>query len=141
MTERPDVAAAARAAGKNIGEGARELGVVTLETPSPQAGERDEDLAARARAIIREEIERMARMRAQYAEEKSHGAPAHASPRLDAMAANIEGACRFALRLGLLTPGEARQIWADARQAGLHDRPSQGRPEQHPETRDESENR
>jgi len=117
----------ARAAGKNIGDGARVMGEVTVGGERPDRTPEQQQLADRALGLLREEIEHMAAQRADFAEEKSRGAPAAASPRLDAMAARLEGASRFALRLGLLTPAEARQVWHEAAQAGLHDRPSTGR--------------
>ncbi|HEX8003936.1 MAG TPA: hypothetical protein VF519_14710 [Mycobacteriales bacterium] len=117
----------ARAAGKNIGDDARLLGEVVVTGERPDRTPEQQALADRAVALLREEIERMAGQRADFAEETRRGAPAKASPRLDAMAARLEGASRFALRLGLLTPAEARQVWHEAAQAGLHDRPSTGR--------------
>ena len=114
-----DAVNAAQAAGKNIGEGARELGRVSLATGSPARAETDEALAGRARRLLVEEIERLAAARGQFALEQRGGAPARSSTRLDAMVASIEGATRFALRLGVVSPGEARQIWADARAAGI----------------------
>ena len=117
----------ARAAGKNIGDDARLLGEVTVSGDRPDRTPEQQDLADRAIALLREEIERMAAQRADFADEKQRGAPAKPSPRLDAMAARLEGASRMALRLGLVTPAEARQVWHEAAQAGLHDRPSTGR--------------
>jgi hypothetical protein len=117
----------ARRAGKNFGDGVRELGVVTLSDERPLRTPEDADRADRALALLREEIDRMAVMRAEFATERAHGAPAAPAPRLDAMAARVEGACRFALRLGLIAPSEAREVWHEAALAGLHDRPSTGR--------------
>jgi hypothetical protein len=119
----------ARRAGKNIGEDVRELGEVTLSGERPERGPEQQELADQALALLREEVSRLAAQRADFAEERGRGAPAKASPRLDAMAARLEGASRFALRMGLVTPDEARQIWHEAAQAGLHDRPSTGRAE------------
>jgi hypothetical protein len=117
----------ARAAGKNIGDDARVMGEVVVTSERPDRSPEQQELADGAIALLREEIERMRAQRADFAEEQSRGAPAKASPRLDAMAARLEGASRFALRLGLITPAEARQVWHEAAQAGLHDRPSTGR--------------
>lgn len=134
MTERTEqIAAAARAAGKNFGSDVRELGVVSGPGAAPDRDPAAAALAERALEAIRDEIERMSRLRAQLEEEKRAGAPARTAARLDALAANIEGACRLALRIGILTPAEARGVWTDARAAGLHDRPSTGRTQEHPE--------
>jgi hypothetical protein len=111
-------AAFAQAAGKNIGSDVRELGEVV---PS---GDRPE----RTPALLREEIALLGRLRGEFATEKANGAPAASSPRLDAMAARLEGMSRFALQMGLISPAEARGVWTEARRAGLHDRPAAGRP-------------
>ncbi|MCA1824586.1 MAG: hypothetical protein LC640_10080 [Frankia sp.] len=76
--------------------------------------------------MLEEEVVRLARMRAEFAHEKSTGAPARSSPRLDSMAAVLEGATRLALRLGLISTGEARELWTRARASGVHERPAQG---------------
>jgi hypothetical protein len=117
----------ARRAGKNIGADARELGEVTLSGERPERTPEQQALAEQALGLLREEVERMAALRAEFATERERGAPARPSPRLDGMAARLEGACRFALRMGLVSPNEAREIWAEAARAGLHDRPSTGR--------------
>ena len=117
----------ARRAGKNIGADVRELGQVTLSHERPDRTPEQQALADRAMELLREEVTRLAALRTEFAAERERGAPAKASPRLDAMAARLEGACRFALRMGLVTPNEAREVWHEAAQAGLHDRPSTGR--------------
>lgn len=117
----------ARRAGKNIGDDVRELGEVTLSAERPARSPEEQALTDRAMALLREEVERLSALRREFAAERDRGAPAKASPRLDAMAARLEGASRFALRMGLVTPNEAREIWHEAAQAGLHDRPSTGR--------------
>jgi hypothetical protein len=103
-------------------DGRRVLGQVDLGGESPERSPEQQALAERAIALLREEVERMAAQRADFAVEKEHGAPATERPRLDAMAARLEGASRFALRLGLVSPAEARQVWHEAAQQGLHDR-------------------
>ena len=107
-------------------EGMRELGVVTLSDERPERTPEQQALAEQGMTLLREEVARLAALRAEFATEREHGAPAAAAPRLDAMAARLEGACRFALRMGLVTPNEAREIWHEAAQAGLHDRPRGG---------------
>jgi hypothetical protein len=106
--------------------GMRELGVVTLSDERPVRTPEQQALAEQAMTLLREEVARMAALRAELATERAHGAPATPKPRLDAMAARLEGACRLALRMGLVTPNEAREIWHEAAQAGLHDRPHPG---------------
>jgi hypothetical protein len=41
--------------------------------------------------------------------------------KLRTLVASVEGASRFAIRLGLLTPAEVRAMWADAMGRGLFD--------------------
>jgi len=126
--------ALAQAAGKHIGADVRELGEVTPSGDRPQRDPAAQQLADRALAALREEVGLLERMRAEFATEKAYGAPAAPSPRLDAMAARLEGMSRFALQLGLITPAEARDVWTEARRSGLHDRPAQGQETQGQET-------
>ena len=101
----------------------RELGVVTLgggerpeRTPEQQA------LAEQALTILREEVERLAAQRAEYETERAHGAPGGKVGVADDAATRLEGAARFALRMGLVTPAEAREIFAEAGKRGLVER-------------------
>jgi hypothetical protein len=96
----------------------RVLGTVTLDDEHPARTPEQQVLADKALAVLREEVERIALLRAEFAAEKERGAPA-TSPRHEAAVARLEGASRMALRLGLVTPGEARTVWAEAARAGL----------------------
>ncbi len=100
--------------------GTRRLGVVTLSDERPERTPEEQERAGRALALLREEVDRLNAMRAELATEREHGAPA-ASSRLDAFRARLEGASRFALRFGVITPNEVREIWHEAAQAGLID--------------------
>lgn len=122
------VTALAQAAGKHIGTDVRELGEVRPGGERPERDEAAQQLADRALELLRAEVALLDRLRTEFATEKAYGAPAAPSPRLDAMAARLEGMSRLALQLGLITPGEARQVWTEARDAGLHERPAQGQP-------------
>ena len=46
---------------------------------------------------------------------------ASAEAKLRTLVASVEGASRFAIKLGLLSPGQVRALWADAMAAGLFD--------------------
>jgi hypothetical protein len=46
---------------------------------------------------------------------------ADAEAKLRTLVASVEGASRFAIRLGLLDPGQVRAIWAEAIAKGLYD--------------------
>ena len=100
----------------------RELGVVTMSGERPERTAEEQVLADKALAVLREEIEHLTAQRAEFATEKAHGAPAS---RPDDAATRLEGACRFALRMGLVTPAEAREIFGEANKRGLVDRGGQ----------------
>ena len=105
------------------GPGVRVLGTVEMTTGSPVREPSEELLAERARELLREQIAQVARMREQLAVEEAAGAPGRAEERLAGMVATVEGATRFAIRLGLLSPAEARLLWAEARM--LRDTPDE----------------
>jgi hypothetical protein len=46
---------------------------------------------------------------------------ADAEAKLRTLVASVEGASRFAIRLGLLNPGQVRAIWSEAIGRGLYD--------------------
>ena len=128
MTEEIERAKAlAQAAGKHIGSDVRRLGAVPAGGDVPVRSADAKALADRAMEVLRDEVTLLSRVRAEFAEEKKHGAPAASSPRLDAMAARLEGMTRLALLLDLIAPTEARAIWTEARRSGLHDRQGAGR--------------
>jgi hypothetical protein len=114
--------ALAQAAGKHIGADVRELGAVPAAGVIPERDEQHAQLAARTIELLRDELALVSRVRAEFANEKEHGAPASSSLRLEAMAARLEGMTRLALLLQLISPAEARAIWTEARQAGVRDR-------------------
>jgi hypothetical protein len=97
----------------------RQLGVVTLSDERPERTGEEQERADRTLALLREEIERERLLRDELADERGRGGHP-ATARADAVSARLEGACRLALRLGLVTPDEARGIWHEAAQAGIH---------------------
>jgi len=97
----------------------RELGVVTLSDERPERTPEELALADRALEVLREEVARLAAMRAEHEQELKLGAPS-AGPQDGAT--RLEGACRFALRMGLITPAEARQVFHEAGRLGLRER-------------------
>jgi uncharacterized small protein (DUF1192 family) len=102
-----------------VSDGRRVLGTVSLDDERPARTPEQQALADKALALLREEVERIALLRAEFAAEQARGAPAVAPPRHEGAVARLEGASRMALRLGLVTPGEARTVWAEAARAGL----------------------
>lgn len=94
----------------------RELGRVTLSDERPARNDAEREAADRALALLREEVDRLAAQRSEQATERDRGAPA--SPRRDDTA-RLEGAARFALRMGLVSPAEVREVFNEAGQRGL----------------------
>lgn len=96
----------------------RTLGTVTVTDARPDRTAEEQERADRTLAALREEIAREKVMREELAAEQTRGGTA--SPRAAIVQARLEGACRLALRLGLIGPDEARTIWHEAAQAGIH---------------------
>lgn len=97
----------------------RELGMVTLSDERPERTPEEQRLADQALEVLREEVARLAAMDREHDAERKLGAPS-AGPRDGAT--RLEGACRFALRMGLVTPAEARQVFHEAAELGLRQR-------------------
>ncbi len=89
----------------------RELGVVTMSGERPARTPEEQALADKAMAVLREEVAHIAAQRAEAAAEASRGAPS--GPPEDG-ASRLEGMARFALRMGLISPAEAREVFHEA---------------------------
>ena len=90
----------------------RELGVVTMSGERPvRVTAVEQALASKALAVLREEVAHIAAQRAEAAAESERGAPS-APP--DDGASRLEGMARFALRMGLVTPAEVREVFVEA---------------------------
>ena len=100
----------------------RELGVVTMSGERPPRTPDEQALTDRAMTVLREEVDRLAELRAEYATERAHGAPGGRVGAIDDAATRLEGMCRFALRMGLVSPNEAREIFSEAGKRGLVER-------------------
>jgi hypothetical protein len=77
---------------------------------------------------LREEFERVLTLKGSLRGEAETGVSptgrrttASAEAKLRTLVASVEGASRFAIKLGLLSPGQVRALWADAMAAGLFD--------------------
>jgi hypothetical protein len=81
-----------------------------------------------AAEALRDEFERVFAVKAGLRGEAAAGqsptgrqTSAAAEAKLRTLVASVEGASRFAIRLGLLTPGQVRALWSDAMAHGLYD--------------------
>ncbi len=77
---------------------------------------------------LREEFERVLALKGSLRGEAETGVSptgrrttASAEAKLRTLVASVEGASRFAIKLGLLSPGQVRALWAEAMAAGLFD--------------------
>jgi hypothetical protein len=77
---------------------------------------------------LREEFERVLALKGSLRGEAKAGVSptgrrttASAEAKLRTLVASVEGASRFAIKLGLLSPGQVRALWAEAMAAGLFD--------------------
>ena len=81
-----------------------------------------------AAEALRAEFERAFALKASLREEAQapvsptgRRATADAEAKLRTLVASVEGASRFAIRLGLLDPGQVRAIWSEAIGRGLYE--------------------
>jgi hypothetical protein len=77
---------------------------------------------------LREEFERVLALKGSLRGEAETGVSptgrrttASAEAKLRTLVASVEGASRFAIKLGLLSPAQVRALWAEAMAAGLFD--------------------
>jgi hypothetical protein len=90
-------------------------------------GERAPDGAAAAEAL-RQEFDRVLALKGSLRGEAEAGVSptgrrttASDEAKLRTLVASVEGASRFAIRLGLLSPGQVRALWVEAMARGLFD--------------------
>jgi hypothetical protein len=122
-----------RATGEGMPERVQTGGLRTLGTDEGERVERavapaaPDELRARAREVLRAEFEHALMMKEKMGAEaaiggKEKGRDAmRASERLRGLVASLEGMSKFALKMGLLTPAETRELFADAMKKGLHE--------------------
>jgi hypothetical protein len=77
---------------------------------------------------LREEFDRVLTLKASLRGEADAGVSptgrrttAQDEGKLRTLVASVEGASRLAIRLGLLTPGQVRALWAEAMTKGLYE--------------------
>jgi hypothetical protein len=90
-------------------------------------GEQAPDGAAAAEAL-RQEFERVLALKGSLRGEAETGVSptgrrttASDEAKLRTLVASVEGASRFAIKLGLLSPGQVRALWVEAMARGLFD--------------------
>jgi hypothetical protein len=96
----------------------RALGGVDPGQPAP-AGPAAEALQAEFERLFAVKAGLLGEARAGRSPTGRHSSADQA--KLRALVASVEGASRFAIRLGLLTPGEVRALWSQAMARGLYD--------------------
>jgi hypothetical protein len=91
------------------------------------SGEQAPDGAAAAEAL-RQEFERVLALKGSLRGEAETGVSptgrrttASDEAKLRTLVASVEGASRFAIKLGLLSPGQVRALWVEAMASGLFD--------------------
>ncbi|MFA5889378.1 MAG: hypothetical protein WDA27_00245 [Actinomycetota bacterium] len=96
--------------------------------PTPAAGARaSKALAAQARATLRGEFEHVLEMKDTLQIEMALGReakgrkPRRPEEKLRSLIASLEGMNKFALQMGLITPAESREMYADAMKRGLYE--------------------
>jgi len=84
--------------------------------------------AGEAVAVLREEFDRVLALKGSLRGEADAGVSptgrrttAQDEAKLRTLVASVEGASRFAIKLGLLTPAQVRALWSEAMGKGLFD--------------------
>jgi hypothetical protein len=86
-----------------------------------------DELRTQAQTVLKQEFDRVLEMKLKLSAERMVGgkekgrASERPNERIRGMIASLEGMSRFALKMGLITPSENRQLFADAMKRGLHD--------------------
>ncbi len=84
-------------------------------------------LAKKARVLLQQEFDRALQMKEKLSAERAVGGKEKgrdvkgADDKLRGVIAALEGANRFALKLGVITPAESREMYSAAMKKGLHD--------------------
>ena len=109
-------------------QGLRTLGDVEPSAdPRPKRPKADADLAAKARATLEAEFNKALELKTKLAAEAAIGSKEKGreslrqSEKLRSLVASLEGMNRFALAMGLITPAESRELYADAMKRGLYE--------------------
>lgn len=95
---------------------------------APPAGARvSKALSAQARARLRAEFDHVMELKQKLQAETGSGKsgagrkPRRPEEKLRNLIASLEGMSKFALQMGLITPAESREIYAEAMKQGLYE--------------------
>jgi len=109
-------------------QGLRTLGdVEPAREPKPKRPKADAALAEKARATLQKEFDAALALKEKLAAEAAVGGKEKGreslrqSEKLRSLVASLEGMNRFALAMGLITPAESRELYADAMNRGLYE--------------------
>ena len=109
-------------------QGLRTLGDVEPSSSArPKRPKADATLAAKARTTLEAEFNKALELKAKLAAEAAVGSKEKGreslrqSEKLRSLVASLEGMNRFALAMGLITPAESRELYADAMKRGLYE--------------------
>jgi hypothetical protein len=109
-------------------QGLRTLGdVEPSREPAPKRPKADKALAEKARATLQKEFDAALALKEKLAAEAAVGGKEKGreslrqSEKLRSLVASLEGMNRFALAMGLITPAESRELYANAMKRGLYE--------------------
>jgi len=109
-------------------QGLRTLGdVEPSRDPSPKRPKADAVLADKARATLQKEFDAALALKEKLAAEAAIGGKEKGreslrqTEKLRSLVASLEGMNRFALAMGLISPAESRELYADAMKRGLYE--------------------
>ena len=109
-------------------QGLRTLGDVEPSRESaPKRAKADAALAKKARATLKKEFDAALALKEKLAAEAAIGGKEKGreslrqSEKLRSLVASLEGMNRFALAMGLITPAESRELYANAMKRGLYE--------------------
>jgi hypothetical protein len=109
-------------------QGLRTLGdVEPSRDPVPKRAKADAAMAEKARATLKKEFDAALALKAKLTAEAVIGSKEKGreslrqTEKLRSLVASLEGMNRFALAMGLISPAESRELYADAMKRGLYE--------------------
>ena len=108
-------------------QGLRTLGDVEPSSKREKPAKADPALAEKARATLQKEFDAALALKEKLAAEAAIGGKEKGreslrqTEKLRSLVASLEGMNRFALAMGLITPAESRELYANAMKRGLYE--------------------